>query len=308
MGCPWTGRRSTLKDTHVPLCPYEAIKGFFSIHQQREEAMRQENLRLQQKVDTLQGVVNVMKRELSIGQEALGPWYRSAQTRINLPRTGGGGSFSSGFALEGSRSPSSQFSSNVASDIVSPPPAAHFNDPTEALASYFPDQIDGFMPREYPLVDSRGSGPSTMFTPHMLTPQHPTPPLRPPPISTPYIYPAPTLSSTPSSSSTPTSNTTITTTVHNALSLGSTVAPLNLSGTLEGSLSGLRESIVTVSAAVDSLGRQHEVAVTTEAMRMNEEVRSLRAVVQGLRMQVCVSIEFEVKNSFSYMMFHRSIQ
>ncbi|KAJ7188085.1 hypothetical protein C8R46DRAFT_1183731 [Mycena filopes] len=65
-----------------------------------------------------------------------------------------------------------------------------------------------------------------------------------------------------------------------------TVAPLNLSTTLEGALVGVRESVVALSGTVDSLGRRNEIAVTNEALRLNEEVMSLRANVHGLRMQV----------------------
>jgi len=64
------------------------------------------------------------------------------------------------------------------------------------------------------------------------------------------------------------------------------VAPLNLSTTLEGSLVGLRESLVTLSAALESQGRRQELALTTEGLRFSEEVGSLKAIVQGLRMQV----------------------
>jgi len=64
------------------------------------------------------------------------------------------------------------------------------------------------------------------------------------------------------------------------------VAPLNLSTTVEGSLVGLRESLVTLSAALESQGRRLELALTTEGLRVSEEVGSLKAIVQGLRMQV----------------------
>ncbi|KAF9652992.1 hypothetical protein BDM02DRAFT_2422264 [Thelephora ganbajun] len=64
------------------------------------------------------------------------------------------------------------------------------------------------------------------------------------------------------------------------------VAPLNLSTTIEGSLIGLRESLVTLSAALESQGRRLELALTTEGLRVSEEVGSLKATVQGLRMQV----------------------
>lgn len=64
------------------------------------------------------------------------------------------------------------------------------------------------------------------------------------------------------------------------------IAPINLSTSLEGSLHGLHESVVTLAASVDSQGRRNEIALTNEAMRVNEEVMSLRANVHGLRMQV----------------------
>ena len=68
------------------------------------------------------------------------------------------------------------------------------------------------------------------------------------------------------------------------------VAPLNLSTTVEGSLVGLRESLVTLSAALESQGRRQELALTTEGLRFSEEVGSLKAIVQGLRMQVSFCI------------------
>ncbi|KAJ7594326.1 hypothetical protein C8J56DRAFT_854429 [Mycena floridula] len=64
------------------------------------------------------------------------------------------------------------------------------------------------------------------------------------------------------------------------------VAPLDLSTTLEGTLLGLRESLVSVGASVDSLGRRSDIALSNETMRINEEVMSLRANIHGLRMQV----------------------
>lgn len=65
------------------------------------------------------------------------------------------------------------------------------------------------------------------------------------------------------------------------------VAPLDLSTTLEGTLHGLRESVVGLATGVDALGRRQEIAMSNEATRMAEEVGSLRLNLQGLRMQVC---------------------
>jgi len=64
------------------------------------------------------------------------------------------------------------------------------------------------------------------------------------------------------------------------------IAPLNLNTTLEGSLEGLRESIVGLSTSLDSLGRRSDIALTNETLRLNEEVMSLKATLHGLRMQV----------------------
>src|SRR5262249_51178827 len=64
------------------------------------------------------------------------------------------------------------------------------------------------------------------------------------------------------------------------------IAPLDLSTSLEGSLSGLRQSLVNLASSVDSLGRRSDIALTNETLRLNEEVRSIRASLHGLRMQI----------------------
>ena len=68
--------------------------------------------------------------------------------------------------------------------------------------------------------------------------------------------------------------------------LSSVVAPLDLGTTVEGTLSGLRESVLALAAGVDSLGRRSELALTNESFRYGEEIMSLRASINGLRMQV----------------------
>ncbi|KAG1788016.1 uncharacterized protein HD556DRAFT_1405973 [Suillus plorans] len=64
------------------------------------------------------------------------------------------------------------------------------------------------------------------------------------------------------------------------------VAPLNLSTSLEGSLSSLRDSIAAVSTSVDSLARRNDIALTNESMRLNEELGSLKYAVHGIRLQL----------------------
>ncbi|KAI9569337.1 hypothetical protein HD554DRAFT_2093027 [Boletus coccyginus] len=64
------------------------------------------------------------------------------------------------------------------------------------------------------------------------------------------------------------------------------VAPLNLSASLEGSLVGLRDSVTTVAASIDSLARRNDIALSNENMRINEELGSLKYAVHGIRLQL----------------------
>lgn len=65
------------------------------------------------------------------------------------------------------------------------------------------------------------------------------------------------------------------------------IAPIDLSSTLEASFAGLRGSVVRLAASVDSLGRRQEISLTSETLRLAEEITSIRAALHGLRMQVC---------------------
>lgn len=64
------------------------------------------------------------------------------------------------------------------------------------------------------------------------------------------------------------------------------IAPLNLSTSLEGTLSGLRDSVTAVSASVESMARRNDITHTTESMRINEELGSLRYAIHGIRLQL----------------------
>lgn len=76
------------------------------------------------------------------------------------------------------------------------------------------------------------------------------------------------------------------------------VAPINLSTTIEGSLGGLRESIITLSASVDSLARRHDIELRNETLRMNEEISRLTYTLNGLRMQVRPSVALSIGGCF----------
>ena len=64
------------------------------------------------------------------------------------------------------------------------------------------------------------------------------------------------------------------------------VAPLDLGTTLEGTLVGLRESMMGLAVGIDSVGRRSEIGLTNETLRLGEEIMSVRAQMHGLRMQM----------------------
>ena len=74
-GCTWKGRRVSL-ETHVDKCPYESVKGFFSIHNTQIAQLSKENDRLRRRTDRLEGTIRILRQELEWAKLALGPWYR----------------------------------------------------------------------------------------------------------------------------------------------------------------------------------------------------------------------------------------
>ncbi|KAK0488975.1 hypothetical protein IW261DRAFT_1442542 [Armillaria novae-zelandiae] len=235
-GCPWEGKRRSLTPGHIASCPYEAIKGFLSLHESRLADLREENLGLRNKIDALQGHLQNTTTELQTTKAALGPWYAQALARSTTdqsPRAQQRTTSSTPHISESSTSPPAPSTSADMPDIFAP----YFPEDETLLAQTSPEQLSNFF---RPL---QGTSPniSQTWDPASLT-------------SRPVAQ--------------------------------NNVAPLDLSTTLEGSLSGLRQSVVSLSASVDSFGRRNEIALTNEALRVNEEIRSLRANIHGLRMQV----------------------
>ena len=230
----------------------------------------------------MEGIVTSLKRELDAAKAALGPWYRPDFLRQSLRY-----SPSPPEAPSSSRRDSSDSARRFYASIVQP--AASGGAAVESLhgqasvrplqtdssdiASYFPPAEDLYSAEatvttsDYPpfSLASTASSSSQAASQQLGHASRPLPLYNNysqiPPLAQPPVSPQPT-----------------------------PVAPLNLSTNLEGALASLRESIVTLSTSVDSLGRRQELAVNTEAMRTAEEIRSLRAVVHGLRMQVSVSL------------------
>ncbi|KAL1717415.1 hypothetical protein EV715DRAFT_203341 [Schizophyllum commune] len=218
-GCPWKGRLASLTSDHIPSCPFEAIKGFFSINDNRFAELSGDNLLLRQRVETLEHTIKTLRRELDAMRAALGPWYRP-ESALNLRSPG---------------APRRPLSS-VPTTQTHEPHAYAEEGAVDPLASYFPpaDDIPDFASQQRALRRA-----SADYSNHASTP-----------------------------------------------TTSAAVAPLDLGSSLEGALVGLRESMVTLAASVDSLGRRSEIALTNESMRLNEEVMSLRAALHGLRMQV----------------------
>jgi hypothetical protein len=218
-------------------------------------AVSEANVILKAKVEALEGLVQSMKREMHAVKAVLGPWYRTEQIRHPLS------SQAIGNETAGAQASFSRRYSLVPDGVD--PPHDTFSSPntdTDVLAPYFPPEADHF------------PHPPQSDTTHV-----PEPPRR--------------ATHRPSASLS-----------HFDLNLlharqlrqlhapqqPTSVAPINLGTTLEGSFNSLRDSIVMLSASVDSLARQHDIAFANETMKLNEEVVGLRASVNGLRMQVCV--------------------
>ena len=279
------------------MCPYEAIRGFFTIHNRQLSSLKDENTTLRARLDALEGIINTLRRELEIARTALGPWYRpdTVGRYARAPSSGSAaqrpaGSRRSSQELDSPFDTVSQYAASTTAEPPSSPPSSSVH---TDIASYFPPPEDE--PRVIYSSSGREShphgsaspsaGPSTVSVgaaaPSMQQlQQHPHTTWPPPSYYTPYpqislAQPQPIPVSVPMPSP----------------PQPCPVAPLNLSTTLEGALNGLRESIVTLSAAVDSLGRRQEVSSMTESLRTAEEIRSLRAVVHGLRMQVRTRVQ-----------------
>ncbi|KAF7968683.1 hypothetical protein HWV62_29684 [Athelia sp. TMB] len=240
-GCPWKGPRSALSESHVPHCPYESIKGFFSLNSAKITAITDENTILKAKLEALEGLVQTMKREMASVKFALGPWYQPNEIHTPTPPAG----------AHGRPAPFRTHTRPTSFDLgtMSPPPASlmAYASSSGAMHPATPDALAAYFPPEAnePAASWPGQRRGSMS---LLADAGAR--------------------------------------MYQDSTLQAAVAPLNLGTTLEGSLSGLRDSVVTLSAAVDSLARRTDMERRNEALRMNEEVSRLNYTVNGLRMQV----------------------
>ncbi|KAJ7217901.1 hypothetical protein GGX14DRAFT_517238 [Mycena pura] len=249
-GCAWTGPRTALS-MHLISCPYEAIHRFFALNDSKFDTIAQDNLLLRHKVDTLQGIIQSMKHELQSVKAALGPWYRPDGVYAYT----GPASDLPPDLQPSNASTSRRFSLG---DAPPPPHASH-----DMFAAYFPSETtdtSSFEPA--PRFDHASQDMFAAYFPSEPTSLETAARRR----TLPAFRPGEPFAGPPAQQH--------------------MVAPVNLSATLEGAFAGVRDSVVALATAVDSLGRRADIALANETLRLNDEVMSLRVNVHGLRMQV----------------------
>lgn len=218
LGCPYTGPQKP--SDHLSSCPYESLKGFFTSNTAKMSLLTEQNMLLRHRVDTLEAMVQTLRREMNAARNALGPWFR-------VPYQVGGG-FGLG-AGSGIGVTSSELLVGVQHYAAGPSqPMSAGEDP---LAPYFP-------PAE--MVQRPAMG-------HQASPND---------------------------------------TAYSRTGMIGIVAPIDLGTTLEGTLVGLRESMMGLAVGIDSVGRRSEIGLTNETLRLGEEMMSVRAQMHGLRMQM----------------------
>ncbi|KAF8973084.1 hypothetical protein BDZ97DRAFT_1691796 [Flammula alnicola] len=228
VGCPYDG---PLKPSeHLPSCPYESLKGLFTMNTAKVSLLTEQNMILRHKVDTLESTVHTLRKEMNTAKNALGPWFRSSYHVANLGAPSG---MMMGASVPGMAS--SDLPAGMQAAVAGPSSGVFSmgEEGGDALASYFPSEEMVRPVAMGPRTASMMGGAESMYG-----------------------------------------------------RAGSIVAPLDLSTTLEGTLVGLRESMVGLAAGVDSAGRRNEIALTNETLRLGEEMMSVRAQMHGLRMQV----------------------
>ncbi len=242
-GCSWNDRRQELA-AHMRGCPYESLKGFFTMHASRMTSLEAENAALRNQVERLQMTQDVLRKDLQSARCSLGPWFRPADSqpplapaaharperlvqrhRMSVPLS----SASFGHPLDFMEGADSGIHVHSTTTIHDPSSSPESDWPTESTSGF-------------------------VITQH--EPHHTSPPDMAHPRMSSYSH------------------------------AQTWVAPIDLTTSLEGCLTSLRSSIVNLATALDSQERRQDIALATETLRMHEEVASLRAIVQGLRMQV----------------------
>ncbi|KAH8119122.1 hypothetical protein DFH11DRAFT_1501434 [Phellopilus nigrolimitatus] len=254
-GCPWMGARRSLT-SHLTECAYEAIKGFFAVNEIRMTTLHDENTVLRRKLDNAEMTIHSLRRDLETARRALGPWWKLIDTPPRTPSEDATDPFATAQQMQRGQDQSRWRASNPLSPILSfspessPVSPTQENDAIRGGSASFSDPA--FLAAYFPSASGtvQNEVPSAPPLHGASSPAQ----VDPQPQQQPQVH--------------------------------TRVAPVDRNTTLEGALCGLRGSSVALSGALDALARRTDVALTTENLRMNEEVGALRAIVHGLRMQV----------------------
>jgi hypothetical protein len=124
-GCDWTGVRLALRETHLRNCPYVALQGFFRISDAKATALEAENARLRARLDSVEGMLTVIRHELQAVKGALGPWYRPDAGQESAPLSPQSQAFS--------QPPSYSFSTFSSTSAPAYPWRVHHDPPTDHM-------------------------------------------------------------------------------------------------------------------------------------------------------------------------------
>jgi hypothetical protein len=290
-GCPFTTTDAYILSSHTTSCAYHGLKEFFGMSAARHASLVEQNVLLRHRVSALEASVQILRREMEAVRRTLGPWFRmetaAAHQAVRIGYNG--------------LHPRSQTS--VQPDVASPLVEDGSNQgglaaiaatgaggevlsSAEMLASYFPSFGSGDTGSTSNIPDTHNRGPHWSTLPssapeRMNQGLHETYPLNLgfPPMRTPMLPHLAPQAPTSRAMHAPGSIVTIP-------QLSSLITPLDLGNTLEGTLNGLHDNVLGLATGVDSLSRRSEIALANESLRFGEEIMSLRAGINGLRMQV----------------------
>ncbi|KAF9050002.1 hypothetical protein BJ165DRAFT_1455720 [Panaeolus papilionaceus] len=318
-------------ETHLTACPYESLKGFFSIfsstvtsqkqaideskrredtlhatiqelkeNEKRAKLVLEQNILLKRRLESLEAVASNFKKELSSIRTALGPWATVASSSQNTSNSSTATPLDIGTEASGMRfTPATGSTSGVYAFSL---PSTAIT-PTTSFASA-PSGSDRAPERTSPVTHPTqnagagwGNGPSDMSPINATSP---------------FVNFSPRVDDTISGISGMSSDSFASffpnqgdeyssgTSLHgqhrratSSVSLPLMMPPLDTTSSLEGTLQRLNASITSIAAAVEGLtvqvegvSRRGEIGLANEAVRVGEEIGSLRAQIYGLRMLV----------------------
>lgn len=230
-------------------CIYESIKGFFAINNARLATLETENTNLRQQVAGLEATLSTVRRDLDNARTSLGPWFRRpSDPLVSTPPP--------------RQERITRRRLSIPLTTASFPRDSDEGENNDNARDYFGPQA------------GNGSGATSVH------------------VSTTSTTSEQAVNQFHSQSSSFVPNASFVDDLALRASMPSypqhqsRVAPIDLTTSLEGCFNSLRASMVAISASLDSLERRQDLALTTETLRMHEDVASLRAIVHGLRMQV----------------------